>query len=148
MGESENIKILLLTNAILKDNQLSLKAKGLYFNMIFLNEEQDLTMDMIKKMSQIDSDRSIKMGLTELEKGGYIIRKTLQNGETSWDFNSTSNIINNYEATVKTVEEKKKNQTNMPIRKKVQPKKKTKTMKKTKQTGLNRALSNFFKEFF
>lgn len=34
-------------------------------------------MGMIKKMSQIDSDRSIKMGLTELEKGGYIIRKTL-----------------------------------------------------------------------
>ncbi|MDQ0896293.1 MULTISPECIES: hypothetical protein [unclassified Paenibacillus] len=149
MGENENVEILLLTNAILKDNQLSLKAKGLYFNMIFLNEELDLTMGMIKKMSQIDSDRSIKMGLTELEKGGYIIRKTLQNGESSWGFNSTMNIKNNKEATaVKTLEEKKKNQTNKPIRNKVQPKKNTRTRKTTKKTGLNRALSNFFKEFF
>lgn len=148
MGENENVEILLLTNAILKDNQLSLKAKGLYFNMIFLNEEQDLTMGMIKKMSQIDSDRSIKMGLTELEKGGYIIRKTLQNGEVTWDFNSTMNIKNKKEATVKSVEEKKKNQTNKPIRKKMQPKKNTRTRKTAKKTGLNRALSNFFKELF
>ncbi|NRF95130.1 hypothetical protein HQN89_30035 [Paenibacillus frigoriresistens] len=148
MGENENVEILLLTNAILKDNQLSLKAKGLFFNMIFLNEEQDLTMDMIKKMSQIDSDRSIKMGLTELEKGGYIIRKTLQNGEASWDFNSSMKIKNEKEATVRTIEEKKKNQTSKPIRKKVQPKKNTRTRKTTKKTGLNRALSNFFKEFF
>ncbi|MBP1963132.1 hypothetical protein [Paenibacillus aceris] len=148
MSENENVEILLLTNAILKDNQLSLKAKGLYFNIIFLNEEQDLTMGMFKKMSQIDSDRSIKMGLTELEKGGYIIRKTLQNGEACWDLNRTMNMKNKKEAAVKTVEEKKKNQMNKPIRKKVQPKKSTRTQKTTKKTGLNRALSDFFKEFF
>lgn len=148
MGENENVEILLLTNAILKDSQLSLKAKGLFFNMIFLNEEQDLTMSMIMKMSQIDSDRSIKMGLTELEKGGYIIRKTIQNGEASWVYNRTMNTKNKKEATAKSIEEQKKNQSSKPIRKKVQPKKTTRTRKTTKKTGLNRALSNFFKEFF
>jgi hypothetical protein len=148
MSENENVEILLITNAILKDNQLSLKAKGLYFNIIFLKEERELTMDVIKKMSPIDSDRSIKMGLTELEKGGYIKRKTLQNGEASWDLNSTMNIKNKKEAAVKTVEEKKKNQMNKTIRKKAQPKKSTRTQKTTKKSGLNRALSDFIKEFF
>lgn len=149
MSENENVEILLITNAILKDNQLSLKAKGLYFNIIFLKEELDLTIGVIKKMSPIDSDRSIKMGLTELEKGGYIKRKTLQNGEASWDLNSAMNIKNKKEAAVKTVEEKNKNQMNKTIRKKAQPKKSTRTQKTTKKSGLmNRALSDFIKEFF
>lgn len=149
LGENERADIFLLTHAILKDNQLSLKAKGLYFNMIFLIKEQDLTMSMIKGMGQADSDRSIKMGLTELEKGGYIIRKALQNGDVIWDLNRTMNIINEKVATVKTVEEKKKHQTNKPIRKKVQANKNTRTHKTKKRTGgLNHALRKIFEEFF
>ncbi len=38
-------------------------------------------MELIKKTSQPDSERSIRMGIKELENGGYINRKTLQNGE-------------------------------------------------------------------
>ncbi|MDQ0871344.1 hypothetical protein QFZ77_000003 [Paenibacillus sp. V4I3] len=98
-------------------------------------------------MGQVDSDRSIKMGLTELEKSGYIIRKALQNGDVVWDLNRTMNIKNKKVATVKTVEEKKKHQTNKSIRNKVQPKKNTRTQKTKNRTGLSRALSNIFKEF-
>ncbi|MDD9268463.1 hypothetical protein ACFPES_15585 [Paenibacillus sp. GCM10023248] len=147
MGENENAGILLLTNAILKDTKLSLKAKGLYFNMIFLIEEQDLTINMIKKMNQVDSERSIKMCLTELENGGYIIRKTLQDGEASWDLNRSMNKKSKKEVTVNPVNETIKNQTTKPVRKKVQPKKNS-TRKAAKKTGLNRAISSFLKEFF
>ncbi|MFC5452574.1 hypothetical protein ACFPOG_30680 [Paenibacillus aestuarii] len=148
MVENDNVEILLLTNAILKDNQLSLKSKGLYFSLIFTYDEQDLTIGLIKKMSQIDSERSIRMGLKELENGGYINRKTLDNGENSWNFNTTKYKDIKKEASVKTIKAKSKNQTKNTISKKVQAKKSTRTRKTTKKTGLNRALSNFFKEFF
>ncbi|MDU0206379.1 hypothetical protein ACYEXS_36390 [Paenibacillus sp. MAH-36] len=146
MSENNNINIILLTNAILKDNKLSFKAKGLYFNLIFLNEEQNITLSTIKKMSQVDSDRTIKMGLTELEQGRYIIRKSLQGGEVSWDINKVMNKEINKEPTV--LEQTKKNKSKKPIAKKAQPKKSTRTRKSPPKNGLNRALSNFFKEFF
>ena len=148
MVENDNFEILLLTNAILKDNQLSLKSKGLYFSLIFTYEKQDLTMELIKNTSQPDSERSIRMGIKELENGGYINRKTLQNGETCWSFNTMKYKEIKNAASVNTIKEKKKNQTLKTISKKAQAKKSSRTRKSTKKNGFNRALSNFFKEFF
>ncbi|CAN7765248.1 hypothetical protein LJR153_007229 [Paenibacillus sp. LjRoot153] len=145
MSEKEDNEIQHLVSALLNDNQISFKAKGLFFNIIFSYAEMELTMEILKKMSQIDSERSIKLGLTELEKAGYLNRKTLQNGVLSWEYNIQQNVKDNKKQKVKTTTS---NETIKPIRKKLQTKKKTRNRKTTQKSGFNRALSNFFKEFF
>jgi hypothetical protein len=143
MEENLNDEIWHLSNSLLNDDRLSLKAKGLYFCIILSNDKKGLTLDMINKTSEIDSKRTIKMGINELEKAGYIIRNILQNGEIRWTYKLKRNINEETKLRANTSDVKKK-----PPSKKPQGKKSTRRRKTTKKSGLNHILGSFFKHFF
>jgi hypothetical protein len=151
MIKKQNDGIFHLSNTLLNDGQISLKAKGLFLNLIFFilsNEKKGLTLEEIKKTNQIDSERSIKMGINELEKAGYIIRNTPQNGEVSWTYNLKMNLNEEIDGKVNISNEEKRNQRDNPSKEKVQSKKNTRKRKTPPKTGIKHTLSSIFKEFF
>ncbi|SDO84956.1 hypothetical protein SAMN04487897_12449 [Paenibacillus sp. yr247] len=138
MEENDNEEIWHLTHTILNDVQISFKAKGLFLYIVLANEKKGLTLEMIQKTSK-DSERSIKMGINELEKHGYVIRNMLKNEEVRWTYHLNRNINKEKEVEAKVSDVKQH-----PQRKK----KSTRRRTTTKKNSFNHTLSNFFKEFF
>ena len=58
---------------IYKDDKLSLKAKGLYFTIKYLNENNKKVTQPILASMTSTGDKSIVTGLKELRDEGYLV---------------------------------------------------------------------------
>lgn len=63
-----------MSNYHLRDNNLSLKAKGLLSQMLSLPEDWDYTLTGLSRINKESKD-AIRSAVQELEKGGYIVRR-------------------------------------------------------------------------
>lgn len=77
-----------MSNYHFKDKSLSLKAKGLLSLMLSLPKDWDYSIRGLSVLSS-DGESSVRSGLQELEKRGYLIRKQIHlNGVISdWEYN-------------------------------------------------------------
>ena len=83
-----------VANCVFKDRSLSAKAKGILVEMLSLPESWDYTL---KGLTTLFSDGidSIRQGINELEKHGYIVRErkrekeTLKVGLAGWSMSFT-----------------------------------------------------------
>ena len=77
-----------MSNYHFKDKALSLKAKGLLSLMLSLPKDWDYSIRGLSVLSS-DGESSVRSGLQELEKRGYLIRKQIHlNGVISdWEYN-------------------------------------------------------------
>lgn len=66
-------------NALLNDNMISLKAKGLFVYMQSKPDNWKFSVDMIVSQSK-ESKSAVSEGLKELERFGYLVRKKQQSG--------------------------------------------------------------------
>ncbi len=65
-----------MSNYHLRDNNLSLKAKGLLSQMLSLPEDWDYTLAGLSHINRESKD-AIRSAINELEKAGYIVRKQM-----------------------------------------------------------------------
>lgn len=72
-----------IKNEVLTDNNLSLKAKGLYAYLYSKSDSWDFSYERIAK-EQRDGDESVMSGLKELEEQGYLLRKKRQDGRVAY----------------------------------------------------------------
>ncbi len=79
LKKGDSIPFTQVANAVLSDNFLSFKAKGLYAYLYSKDNNYDFAAKRIAKDSSDGMD-SVLAGLKELEAGGYIERKKLKTG--------------------------------------------------------------------
>ena len=66
-----------ISNSVLRNKNLSLKAKGLYAYMWSLPDDWNYSVEGLTKVLKEGKD-AINMALKELEKEGYLVRSTLR----------------------------------------------------------------------
>ena len=66
-----------MSNHHLRNNELSLKAKGLLSLMLSLPEDWDYTLRGLSKICK-DGIDSIRVGVQELEAQGYLVRQRIR----------------------------------------------------------------------
>lgn len=80
-------KFTVIDNYALQDESLSLKARGLLVTMLSLPDNWQFSENGLCSIFQKDGQASIRSGLKELEKGGYLTRKRTRDG-----FGRVSNV--------------------------------------------------------
>ena len=75
-----------MSNYHLRDNNLSLKSKGLLSQMLSLPEEWDYTLSGLARINKEGKD-SIRTSVIELERAGYIHREQSRNENGSFSAN-------------------------------------------------------------
>lgn len=80
-------KFTVVDNYALRDDNLSLKARGLLVTMLSLPDNWQFSENGLCAIFQKDGQASIRSGLKELEEGGYLIRKRTRDG-----FGRVSNV--------------------------------------------------------
>lgn len=88
-----------VSNAVFKDRTLSAKAKGILVEMLSLPEDWDYTMEGLATLFADGLD-SIRQGIRELEKHGYIVRKRVRNDkgqlkENEYTIYETPQVVEN-----------------------------------------------------
>ena len=76
----KNNNFSIVSNAIIRDTNLSLKARGLFILMLSLPEGWEFSVRGLSKIAGEGLD-SIRSGLHELEKQGYLSRQRKRNAE-------------------------------------------------------------------
>lgn len=71
-----------MSNAHLRDSNLSLKAKGLLSQMLSLPEEWDYSIEGLASINK-EKESAITSALNELKKAGYVVVKKIMPGESS-----------------------------------------------------------------
>lgn len=82
-------KFTIVPNKVLKDNSLSLKARGLLVTLLSLPDDWEFSENGLCKIFPKDGQTSIRSGLKELEKSGYLVRKRMRDkhgriGKVEW----------------------------------------------------------------
>ena len=72
-----------VSNELLNDNTLTLKAKGLFAYLYSKPDEWDFSYERIAN-DHMESKGTILKILKELERGGYLVRKKLKTGRVSY----------------------------------------------------------------
>ena len=89
-----------ISNAIGRDKNLSFKAKGILYYMLSCRDDWDFSIQGICAMSS-DGYESVRTGLIELEKNGYLKRTDVrENGkivDVQYDIYETCQNTNFYE---------------------------------------------------
>ena len=78
MRVEKNSNYTVMANYHLRDNQLSLKAKGLLSVMLSLPAEWDYTLNGLSRISK-EGISAIRAAILELEDGGYVRRARIRN---------------------------------------------------------------------
>ena len=76
----KNNNFSIVSNAIIRDTSLSLKARGLFILMLSLPETWEFSVRGLSKITGEGVD-AIRSGLQELEKQGYLVRQRKRNAE-------------------------------------------------------------------
>ena len=79
-----------ISNHVLQNNNLSLKAKGLYAFMWSLPDTWDYSVSVLTKVLKEGRD-AINEALKELEREGYLVRSILRTGGKFTDMDYTLN---------------------------------------------------------
>lgn len=76
-----------ISNTLVNDTRLSLKAKGLYLYLASKPDSWDFYIAEIASKND-DGEESVKSGLKELEKNGYLIRhqRRKADGKFTYDY--------------------------------------------------------------
>lgn len=82
----------MVANDVLKDKNLSFKAKGLYSYLFSKPDDWDFSSNRMV-METADGRESIMSGLTELENCGYLDREKLPNGRMQYTLKYSSNSL-------------------------------------------------------
>ena len=85
-----------MSNYHLRDNNLSLKAKGLLSQMLSLPEDWDYTLAGLARINAEGKD-AIRAAVVELEKAGYVQRR--QTTDKAGKFGSNEYVIREYPVT-------------------------------------------------
>ena len=85
-----------MSNYHLRDKNLSLKAKGLLFQMLSLPEDWDYTLAGLARINAEGKD-AIRAAVVELEKAGYVQRR--QTTDKAGKFGSNEYVIREYPVT-------------------------------------------------
>jgi hypothetical protein len=77
----------ILANAVLRDERLSFKARGLLVFGLSQPPDYRMTRDELVAASSSDGQKSVRSGLEELQAVGYLVRhrKRSESGEFSWE---------------------------------------------------------------
>jgi len=73
----------LIVNKLINDARLSCKAKGIFLQLMLLKENNERPSTTVLSTKSTDGLVSIRGGLKELEKGGYLTRKNTRNKENT-----------------------------------------------------------------
>lgn len=77
-----------ISNSVLRNKNISLKAKGLYAYMWSLPDDWNYSVEGLTKVLKEGKD-AINMALKELEREGYLVRSTLRRGGKFSDIDYT-----------------------------------------------------------
>ena len=76
----KNNNFSIVSNSIIRDTRLSLKARGLFILMLSLPERWEFSVRGLSKIAGEGLD-AIRSGLHELEEQGYLSRQRKRNAE-------------------------------------------------------------------
>lgn len=73
-----------MSNEVLRDKNLSFKAKGLLCYMLSCKDDWDFNIEGIAAMGS-DGYKAVRTGLIELERAGYLKREFIRDGNRIGD---------------------------------------------------------------